>query len=81
MLGPEALGWALAAAAAAAFAWGVSRVRSAQAAFRLMTATAVATAMAKGAITSLNAEHALFALLFAALAAIERGAAWGRRAA
>ncbi len=71
LLGPERVGWALAIAATFAFAWGVSRLRSTREAFWLLTGTAVVTAMAKGAITSLGAEHVLFAVLTLALLAAE----------
>jgi len=67
VLGSDEFGWTLAVAASAAFAWAVSQVRSTRQAFWLIAGTAVAVAMAKGAITSLNAEHALFAMLTAAL--------------
>ena len=71
LFGWEPLGWALAALATLVFAWAVAGVRTVRPAFWLIAATAVATAMAKGAITSLGAEHALFAALTVLLVAVE----------
>ena len=74
VLGSRETGWTLAILAAAAFAWAVSRTATTRAAFWLLTGAAVAVAMTKGAITSVNAEHALFALLAASLLAFEKKA-------
>ena len=73
VLGSDQLGWALSAAAAVVFASGAAHVATTRSAFWLLTGTAVATAMLKGLITSLGAEHALFALFTIALTAAERG--------
>ncbi|MCB1019424.1 MAG: hypothetical protein KDC27_05825 [Acidobacteria bacterium] len=71
-LGPAALGWTLGVAATLAFAVALPRFTTTRSAFWLLSGVAVAVAMAKGAITSINAEHALFAVLTLALLAIER---------
>jgi hypothetical protein len=70
-LGAETLGWALAFAATALFACGVWRVASARGAFWLITGAAVGTALAKGAITAIHMEHALFVILTLGLLRID----------
>jgi hypothetical protein len=62
----------LALAASVVFAWELGRTTTTRGAFWLLTGTAVGTAMAKGAITSLNMEHALFAVMACGLLAWER---------